>query len=177
MCLSSCLGRGPCAEVRQERTAQRPFSEGEWPQASPCDAAGGDRRKLDGVRPSWAVSSSAEAAPALPVAGERLKLAKAGSTKMLRGGMLPGSSGVLSGCKRACTDVWGQRLTDVWGWQVRPFAFLQVRRVSGWNHLQAFGGGKAAGKTLVCTAPALSRSVEGTLTPKLDAVQARLGLQ
>ena len=36
---------------------------------------------------------------------------------------------------------------------------------------------KAAGKTLVCTAPgALSRSVEGTLTPKLDAVQARLGL-
>ena len=112
MCLSSCLGRGPCAEVRQERTAQRPFSEGEWPQASPCDAAGGDRRKLDGVRPSWAVSSSAEAAPALPVAGERLKLAKAGSTKMLRGGMLPGSSGVLSGCKRACTDVRG--------WQVRP---------------------------------------------------------
>ena len=36
---------------------------------------------------------------------------------------------------------------------------------------------KAAGKTLVCTAPgALSRSVEGTLTPKLDAVQARLGV-
>ena len=32
-------------------------------------------------------------------------------------------------------------------------------------------------RKLVCTAPgALSRSVEGTLMPKLDAVQARLGL-